>query len=248
MASGPALIMAGYGASDGLQITVEAQQALVRARAIYAVAPPERLVQHLRSQRVGVVDIAERLRESGDAAGAYIDVAGFLLREATLEPPIGFLVPGNPLFLNSLARFLVQAAREREVSISIYPGVSAVDALVSDLGLDVTTRGMQVFDARHLVGMGHAINPAVPLMVLQMDGMAVAANARGLDVAEVHFAFAAHLRSFYPGEHPVTLILSSSGRGDISFETRPLSLFRELTGKFEGSKGLFVDIVRSEAS
>src|SRR5690606_12208448 len=110
MSDRPSLILAGYGVADTLQLTVEAQQALTRATSVYAIAPPPSFVRYLRAQRVGVVDLAPRFEAEGVPLEAYLDIAGFLLREAALDPPVALVVPGNPLFLNSLTRFLVQAA------------------------------------------------------------------------------------------------------------------------------------------
>jgi uncharacterized protein YabN with tetrapyrrole methylase and pyrophosphatase domain len=244
MSDGPALILAGYGTGDALQLTIEAQQAIARATAVYAIAPPERLVRHLGAQRIRVVDLGPRLQSEGLPVEAYLDVAGFLLREASLDPPVALLAPGNPLFLNSLTRFLVQAARERELEVALFPGVSVIDALISDLGLDVTARGLQVFDARHLLARQQAVQPHVPLFVLQTNGLAAAASDRGLDVTEVTRAFAAHLGRFYPPVHPVSLVLETTGRGHFRHDTRPLSEFEALAPELEGSVALFCDVVR----
>src|SRR5690606_20475979 len=141
----------------------------------------------------------------------YLDIAGFILREAALDPPVALLAPGNPLFLNTLTRFLVQVARERSIEIAVYPGVSVLDALISDLGLDVTTRGLQVFDARHLVRGGLAVAPEVPLFVLQPAGLGALAAERQVAPEVVHEELATHLARSYPDNHAVSLILETTG-------------------------------------
>ncbi len=244
MSGPPALILAGYGVGNTLQLTIEAQQALRVTTAVYAIAPPDRLVQHLRSQRMRVVDLAPRLAGEAEPAEAYVDIAGFLLNEAVLDPPVALLSPGNPLFLNSLTRFLVQAARERELEVALFPGVSIVDAIISDLGLDVTSRGLQVFDARHLLARAMPLQPSVPLLVLQPGGLIAVARERGLDGGAVVGALGAHLRRYYPENHPVSVILESVGHGTLRHETRPLDGFDAIESQLEEAAALFCDVVR----
>lgn len=241
----PALLLVGYGVGESLQITLEAQLALLRANRVYAIAPPAALVRHLGTQRVSVTDLAPRLREEGvEAVDAYLDVAGFVLREAALDPPVALLVPGNPLFQNSITRFLVQAARERDLPVAVFPGVSILDVLISDLGLDVTSRGLQVFDARHIVARAPVLNPAVPLFILQPGALVEGTSPERGETPSAVERLEQRLASVYPREHPVSLILRTTGRGEFTHRTRPLAAFSTLTTAFGDAAAIFCDLVR----
>jgi precorrin-6B methylase 1 len=240
MADGGHLVLLGYGVADSLQVTVEAQRAIGRATTVYAVTPPPGLVQYLKGLRVKVVDLGEKLSE-GSGPAAVLDVADFLLRRAVLEPPAVLFSPGNPLFLNNLARLLLQAANERGVAVTLVPGVSLLDTVISDLGLDVTTRGLQVFDARHLLGLRHQPNPRVPLLVLEVG--ALAQGFEGAQPQDVFAGFAAYLGGFYPAAHAVTLITESTGRGAFARRTVTMEQLGELLPIAGVDSVLFLDIV-----
>ena len=56
----PHLVLIGYGVTDTLQITVEAQRLLARYGSAYSLGLPANLAAFLKSQRVKVTDIASR--------------------------------------------------------------------------------------------------------------------------------------------------------------------------------------------
>ena len=158
------------------------------------------------------------------------------------ERPVVLLTPGNPLFLNAVTRFLVQQARARDLPIRIHPGVSQVDTLVSYLGLDVTTFGLQLFDAQRLVSRRQPVNPAVPLLVLQVAGFAASEAPAAVPPSAGEYApLADCLARFYAADQPVTLInTSSNGRGP-SHVTVQLSRFSELVPHVRPESSLFID-------
>lgn len=241
---GPALVLVGHGVGDSLQLTLEGQRALTASGHVYVMNPPPALAKYLGALRLGITDLGERFDAGPDYASAYLDVADFVLRRAATDPPAVLLVPGNPLFQNSLARFFVQTAKERKLAVEIYPGVSIVDTLISDLGLDVTVRGLQVFDARHLVGLGHTVNPRVPLFVLEVGGMVPGqADGEGVDEERAYAALPTHLARFYTPEHLVTLITKTTGRGQLVHGTVRLSRFNELGPQITLDSALFLDAV-----
>jgi precorrin-6B methylase 1 len=244
---GPDLILLGYGVDDSLQLTVQTQRILVQTGKVYSVSLPPSLARFLKSQRVEIEDLTDRFEPGRPFSECYLDVADHLIRRTAEEQPVCFLSPGNPMFLNSLNRFLYMQAQQRGLEVQVLPGVSQIDAIVSDLGLDVGTFGLQVFDARRMVARRQVVNPAVPLIVVQVAGFS--ADAVAAPDAEVsgggHETLAAYLGQFYPQEHLVTLINREIGQG-ASRATLPLSRFSELVTNLRTSSTLFIDGVRPQ--
>jgi len=135
----PDLILLGYGVEDALQLTVQTQRILSGVGKVYAVSLPPGLAGFLKSQRVQVEDLTDRFQPGRPFADCYLDVADHLFRRTAAEQPVCFLSPGNPLFLNALNRFIVMQAGQRGLNVQTYPGVSQIDAVISDIGLDVAT-------------------------------------------------------------------------------------------------------------
>ena len=245
--SRPALMLVGFGVDNGLQLTIEGQRAVSTAEHVYSIGLPEVLRSLFKSSRIPITELDDRFKEGDDYAAAYLDVADHVLKRAAIEPPVALLVPGNPMFQNTLSRFLVQTARQRDVPVQLFPSVSIVDALISDIGLDVTAGGLQVFDARQLVRRAWTINPRIPLVLLALGGLFEGADdavSRGDSLA----ALGAQLRLFYPEGHAVTLVTRATGRGDISHSTVQLKRLAELAPHVTLASALFVDVVREARS
>jgi precorrin-6B methylase 1 len=243
---GPDLILLGYGVDDTLQLTVQTQRLLAQTGKVYSVSLPPSLARFLKSLRVEVEDLTDRFTPGRPFSECYLDVADHLIRRTTEEQPVCFLSPGNPMFLNSLNRFLFMQAQQRGLEVQVLPGISPIDAIINDLGLDVGTFGLQVFDARRLVTRRQAINPAVPLILVQVAGFSADAVAEPGEATAVGYeALAAYLAQSYPAEHLVTLINRELGQG-AARATLPLARFGELTANVRNSSSLFIDAVRPQ--
>jgi len=244
----PDIILLGYGVDDTLQLTVEAQRVLARIGATFTVGLPPNLARFLKAQRVECIDLAGRFEAGRSYADCYLDVADAILRKAADEPPAVFLTQGSPLFLNSINRFLVMQARERKLTVQTLPALSAFDAIVSDLGLDVGTFGLQLFNARRLVARRQQVNPEVPLLLLQLAGFAAeTVEPAHQDDAVLYQPLAGYLRQFYPAEHAVTLVNTAGSGRSGGRQTVELARFAELIPHITSTSNLFVDAVRQRA-
>ena len=161
MASEPDLILAGFGATDDLQITVAVERLLARRGRALVLAPGPNLRNLLQSRKVDWTDLTDRFADGRPFAEAYLDVADAVLRECAAAPPAILLTQGNPLFLNSLNRYLVREAGDRGLTVRTHAGVSPMDMAIDYLGLDVGTHGLQMFDAGRMVAREQGVDPVV---------------------------------------------------------------------------------------
>lgn len=237
----PNLVLAGFGTSSSLQITLEAQQAAVRLGRVLTLALPGRLGALLQRQGVEVTELRHLLAGRGFAEG-YAAVAQAVLARAEHDPPAMFLSQGNPLLQNALNRFLVTEARKRGLTLRVYPGVSPIDVVVSELGIDVGSVGLQSLSARGLVARPAALNPRVPLLLLQLAGL-----AEGGASAEAYAQLAAVLGRAYPRSQPITL-LNMPGDGRVVRATVTLERFCAFIPHIDASSALFIDIARAMPS
>ncbi len=201
----PHLILLGYGVSDSLQLTVESQRILARFGSAYAIGLPPNLEAFLKSQRVKVTDLSAQLAPGRSFADSYLDIAHTLVTKTASERPVILLAPGNPLMFNAIGRYLAMEGRRLGLSVQSAPAVSPLDVIVSGLGLDISTFGLQVFDATRLVARKLAVNPAVPLLLMNAGTFGAAAVANAGEATQFG-PLAAHLGRFYPPAHGASLI------------------------------------------
>jgi hypothetical protein len=246
MSKQPDIVLLGYGVDDTLQITVESQRLLASTGKAYTLGLPPNLARLLKSMRVETDDLSGHLTPGRPYGEAYLDVAEILLRRAAEERPVLFLTYGNPMFLNSLSRFLFLQAGQRGLRLQVKPGISQLDLIISDLGLDVGAFGLQLFDARRLVAKRQQVDPRVPLLVLQLAGLAAetvpAATERPPDAA--FGPLREYLGQAYPGDHLVTLLNLPAGNGGGTRTTVPMARFAELLPSIEATSHLFIDAIR----
>jgi hypothetical protein len=244
VAQRPDIVLVGAGVGDTLQLTVETQRALVWAGRAFTVGVSPVVLRHLRSLGVECVDLSSRLAERRPWVEAYTEIAGFILEQAKIDPPVVLLVPGNPLLSNAMGRYVLVRARELGLHVQVLVAVSPVDTFVCQAGLDVGTFGLQVFDARRLVARAVSPNPGVPLLLLQLAGLAAPEAGTGAsDDAAAYRPLTDHLARFYPSDHSVTHFSNASDGAIAPFASVPLERFAELVPQIGAGSTLFVDLV-----
>lgn len=237
----PSLILAGFGASSALQMTIEVQQTAVRVGRVLTLGLPERLRALLSRQGVSVVPLDEAFGQ-GPPAESYARVAQAVLVHAQKDPPAMFVSQGSPLFMNAITRYLAAEADRLELSVRIFPSVSPVDVVVAEIGIDVGRAGLQTLSASGLVSRPAALNPRMPLLLLELAGLASEGGS-----AEAYGPLVEMLLREYPASQPITLI-NLTGDGSVSRATVTLENFGELLPNIDASSCLFIDIRRKTES
>jgi precorrin-2 methylase len=243
----PDIYLIGIGVGGGLQLTIEAQRVLDRVGRAYALHLPVPLQRYLRSLRIKTVDLSDRFTGSKPLAETYVEVADFLLDRAAAERPVVVLMPGNPLFLNSISRLLVLGGRRSGLQVLTLPGISPLDALISYVGVDVATYGLQVFTANRLATSPTRLDTTVPLAVMELAGVDV--EAAGEDAAvepERYIPLLRALATVYPADHPATLVNVTGGNGHRAHATLPLRKFFEFLPNVRENSHLFIDVIRPQ--
>lgn len=239
-AAGPRLVLAGFGASSDLQLTVEAQQMAVHIGQVVSLGLPERLRVFLTRQAVTVTPLDE-IFDGKPFAEGYAAVAQAVLARAEKDPPAMFISQGSPLLVNAITRFLVAEATRLEIPFRVFPGVSPIDVVVAEIGIDVGRSGLQTISAPSLLARPIPLNPRMPLLLLQLAGV----RPEGAS-AEAYGPLVGRLREDYPDEQPITLV-NMTGDGGITRATVTLSNFGELLPNINTSSCLFVDVRRKAA-
>ncbi len=236
----PHVILLGYGVTDSLQLTVEAQRVLSRYGAAYSIGLPANLGTFLKSQRVKVTDLSSRLRAGSEAADGYLEVAHFLIERTASERPVILLAPGNPLMFNAIGRYLAMEGQRLGLSLQALAGISPLDLILAGIGLDVSTFGLQVFDATQLMKRRPGLNPEVPLVLMHLGAFAEQSGP----AIEALEQLGRHLLGCYPPEHvAVHVVLEQSG---MTVRGTNLGERAALEATLSSGSHLFIDAVRQQ--
>lgn len=204
---------------------------------VVSLGLPERVRTLLARQGVTVTPLDDRFAGKPFAEG-YAAVAQAVLSRAEKDPPAMFISQGSPLLVNAITRFLVAEATRLEMPFRVFPGVSPIDVVVAEIGIDVGRTGLQAISAGGLLARPVALNPRMPLLLLELAGIQPAGAS-----PEAYGPLVELLQGEYPPAQPITLI-NMSGEGGITRATVTLANFGELLPNIDASSCLFVDIRR----
>ncbi len=238
----PHLVLVGYGISDSLQLTVEAQRTVSRWGSVYALDLPPNLAAFLKSQHIKVNRLAVDFGSGESLADSYLDIATKLLDQTARERPVVFLSPGHPMVFNAVSRYIASEGQRLGLGIQVVAAPSQLDMIIGGIGLDVSTFGLQVLDATRLVSRRMQINPLVPALIMHAGAFqeATAAGNTALDLGPL----AQHLVGFYPEQHPVAVVnLSVQG---MSVAKVALGQLPAVAAQLHAGSHLFLDLVRTQ--
>ncbi len=234
MAQELGLVLVGFGVGDQFQITIQAQRMLNQHGFSFGIGIPPRLKKLLDSWNIEVEELDDRLDADLPWEDRLLDVADVVLGQTEVERPVLFLVPENPLFFNSLSRFLVAEGRAREVRVTVVPGTSQLDVLVNELGIDIAARGLQVLEASQFAAGKNPCHSSSPAVLF---GLAALAESGSFD------SLKKRLSHIYSPDHPVTLFTAATRDGGAVRATVLVSDFDELVGHITGLSSLYVQHV-----
>ena len=239
-------MLCGAGLGPGLHLSVEAQQLILGVGEVATLGAPSTAVEHLRASRVRVSVLDDLVHDAETYADGYLAVIDVMLERAATSPPAVLLCGGNPLFLNSTARGLVDLARQRDIDLRLVPAVSAIDTVVNDLGLDVGGAGLQIFDARQLLGSSIDPNPLVPLLVMGVDALADdRVLPPGATTEQVWPIFGRRLARGYAPTDVVTLVTQTTGSGSLDHISVTLADWHALADQLVPGAHLYVRPTRA---
>lgn len=201
------LIIVGTGIQWSGQTTLAARRAIEEAdRVLYGVADPwtakwvRGLNPHAQALPYGRGDTPRRL--------AYLAMVEHILAPLREGLRVCAVFYGHPGVFTRASHEALQRARQEGFEARMLPGVSFLDCLYADLGVDPGREGCQVFEATDFLVRGRRFDVHSPLVLSQVGsighlGFFDASNTeriqRGLTV------LVEELVRHYPGTHELIL-------------------------------------------
>ena len=206
------IYLLGRGIAGGvLQMTTEALDAIRKSRLVFDLSGDVRAIRKLHRN---VVDLTKEYWTGELCDNVYERLQERLLSEAqTNGPTISVVVDGHPMVFDDVNWGIVRAGRRRGLSVVPLPGISCVDTMMIDLGVDIGI-GAQIVHANHLLSYNIALDPHLQTFVFQIGKFGTSffsAETRGNRPGRFT-PLVEHLTRFYPREHIATLIVSGGVR------------------------------------
>jgi tetrapyrrole methylase family protein / MazG family protein len=209
----PSITIVGIGPGSTKYLTGEAKEALLAAEKVVFRMGSHPVYHWLKDQRRHVVcfDILYTVPLAGGRATMYELMTDALLKEVEVRGTACYAVPGNPGVLEDTTAQLRMRTAEKGIDLKIVPGMSFLDLIYAELGIDPL--GLQiVLPRRHL--QSGLFSTRTALLVCQVDPQVTQES----------------LLKQYPPDHRVTLIWTA-GLPDYALESKEIDL-KQLTAEF----------------
>jgi len=198
------LLVVGTGIQWGGQMTLAARDAVCRAdRVLFAVTDPwgARWIRSLNPR-------AESLpypRDGRPRREIYRAMTERILEALARSERVCAAFYGSPTFLVQAGHEAIAAARRAGHRARMLPGISSVECLAADLGIDLGAAGYQLFEANAFVAREPVVEPRGYLVLCQvaMIGQESAFDADPTRVQRGLHALAARLEPLYGRRHRV---------------------------------------------
>jgi uncharacterized protein YabN with tetrapyrrole methylase and pyrophosphatase domain len=140
----------------------------------------------------------------------YRRMAAEVINAAIVGSPVCFATYGHPLVYCYPAVLIQRAAKLLNLRVQAFPGISSLDTLFVDLGIDAATDGLQMYETTDLLLRRRPIQNDVPCILWQVNAIAEPTYETDRRSADQFLPLQSYLLEFYPPEHSITLVLSKT--------------------------------------
>ena len=222
-----ALFVVGLGVVIPSHISIQATRAMSECSELFSIVqePEELWVPAVRDRQIKVTNLLESYLEGRLRIENYDGASQKVIGAIGPDRTVGYVTYGNPMSYDRVASTLVRYGKDHDLRVEIVPGISSIDTLLCDIGVDMAP-AIQIFDASWLVACKvEPINEA-PLVLVQVGtfGSLRTHYTKRLDGSSLR-ELVEYLCKFYPKAQRVILV-RSTGSEDHPVRTRAMDLGR----------------------
>ena len=203
------IYIVGLGIVSIHQITHEVEAAMQRSREILYLANGFGLAEYLSQLCSHVTDLSATYQEGEDRMNAYNMMTAKVIEAALDHSPVTFALYGHPLVFAWPPFQILKVASLLGLRTKILPGVSAMDCLFVDLKVD-PAEGLQMYEATDLLLRQIPLFPYIPCLIWQIGAVETRLYSQSTSKPERFSRTKNYLLKYYPPDHKVTAVYSSS--------------------------------------
>jgi uncharacterized protein YabN with tetrapyrrole methylase and pyrophosphatase domain len=204
------ITIVGAGVLSPDHLTLEADRTMRASSIIYYLLDSNpRMTAYLDTLGTKVVDLSNLYREGAFDQDVYMQIAKIVIEATKRYDRVCFLVPGHPLIYVTASTLILDEARRLGIKATALPGISSLDTMIIQLGLEIGRHGLQVFECNRFIYFSISPDPRIPLFLLQPGAIGTgfitekrANRARRFDILRDY------LLRHYPPQHQCLLLVS----------------------------------------
>lgn len=206
----PDIYVVGLGIKGIEHLTRETEAACRRSAEILGISTHHAVLTYLETLCPRVTDLYPvTYREDEHRMNAYDTMSAMTLAAALDHPPVTFATYGHPYIYVCPTRQIVDAAPYLGLKVEVLPGISSLDTMFIDLGVDPATDGLQMYEATELLLKQRPLHPDVPCLLWQVGSVETVLYSTAASRPERFFRIRDYLLRFYPPDHVLTAVYSA---------------------------------------
>jgi len=204
------IAIVGLGIVGVHQMTREVEETIRRCGHTFVVDSGFGVVAYLERICANVTSLIPLYEKGKSRLPTYRRMAAEVIDAAMTASPVCFATYGHPLVYCYPAVLIQRAAKLLDLQVETFPGISSLDTLFVDLGIDVAADGLQMYEATDLLLRRRPIQTDVACVLWQVTAIAEPTYQTDRRSADQFLSLQNYLLKFYPPEHPITLVLSKT--------------------------------------
>lgn len=202
------MAIVGLGINGVHQFTREGEETIRRCSHTFVADSAPGVVDHVRTLCPRVTDLKDRFRAGVHRVEIYRGIASEVVAAAIEAPPVCFATYGHPKMYSYPTVLMQRAAAILDIRVSVLPGVSFLDTLLVDLGLDPGFDGLQLYEATDLLVRRRPLQPDVACVIAQAPVVGEPGNRETSYNKANIVRLRDYLLTFYPPDHEVVAVVS----------------------------------------
>jgi uncharacterized protein YabN with tetrapyrrole methylase and pyrophosphatase domain len=202
------IAIVGLGIVGTHQITREVQETIQRCMHTFVTDTAAGVLDYLKTLCPEVTDLTSVYEIGSHRIKIYRRMASEVVASALENPPVCFASYGHPNIYCYPTILIQRAATVLNLKTMVLPGISSIDTLLTDLGIDPGFHGLQIYDASDLVIRRRPLQNDVGCVILQAPIVLEAYNRPKAPRGENLMLLQNYLLEFYPAEHKAAFVIS----------------------------------------
>jgi len=200
----------GTGIVGTHQLTREAEEVIRRSRRTFVIADGYGVTDYVRTLCADVTDLGVLYEPGRNRLPTYHRMAAEVVGAAVADPPVCLATYGHPWVYCYPTTLITRAAPHLGLHVEVFPGISAFDTLIVDLGMDIADNGIQMYEATDLLLRRRPLQNDVNCVIWQPTVVGDPTCPADWYEPEQFMPLQRYLLGFYPPDHEVALVTTKT--------------------------------------
>jgi uncharacterized protein YabN with tetrapyrrole methylase and pyrophosphatase domain len=200
----------GTGIVGTHQLTREAEEVIRRCTRTFVIDSGYGIPEYLETLCPEVTELGTLYEPGRDRLRIYHRMAAEVVSAAVANSPVCLATYGHPWVYCYPTTLITRAAPLLGLHVEVFPGVSAFDTLLVDLGTDIALSGIQMYEATDLLLRRRPIQSDVTCVIWQPTVVGDPTYRAEPYTPEQFTPLQDYLLRFYPADHEATIVTTKT--------------------------------------